>query len=342
MGIYVFLFLAIFAFCFLSRKHQFYALAPICVFLALFIGFRHGIGGDWKTYMAIYRFISSAQDIRFALLTDPAYGLLNYFIRGENGIYYINFICASILMWGVYRICKMQPHPIAGLLIFLSYTLLVVGMGYTRQSAAIGLLLVGFSYLVQRRVLLYITCVVGGAMFHLGAIVALPLFIFFVERSIWRKYIYLLVFTGIILVGFVGAKLSSKLSIYTSDMFHSSGGTLRHLMNSIPAVIFLFHQGYFKRKNPIFFPLIRVISLLSLGLLVASPLFSTLTDRIAQYFTVIQVLVYPVFVYKFKWKDRAIVLFFILLFYFVFLVYWFNNSYYATHFWIPYQNFLFL
>lgn len=344
MEVYISIFLIVFSFCFLRRKYQLWALFASCLFLWFFMGFRHEVGGDWLDYSLIHLAIYSSENIQAIFITDPAYGLLNYYFAGPDGIYYVNFVCAFFLAFGVYRICRQQPHPIASLLIFMCYTMFVTGMGYTRQSAGIGLSLIAFSFIVEKRFFWFFFFALLGITFHSSAVITLLFTVFFVDtKKILSKYLYIAIVLGLIFSGYLWQKISAKSAIYgVNSGFHSSGGTARHLMNAIPAVIFLWYQQYFKQKLPQFFTLLKVGSVFTLILFAISPAFSTLSDRIAQYLVFIQAMVYPAFIYKFRFQDRASVLMILITMYFIFLYYWFSNSFYAVNFWIPYKNFLLL
>ena len=45
--------------------------------------------------------------------------------------------------YGLFRICRQQPNPWLALVVATPFLIIVVGMGYTRQAAAMGFLMIG-------------------------------------------------------------------------------------------------------------------------------------------------------------------------------------------------------
>ena len=70
---------------------------------------------------------------------EPLYMLTNWFAsQVGQGIVLVNVICASIFSFGLVRYCRKQPFPWIGLLISFPVLIIMVSLGYTRQSAGIG------------------------------------------------------------------------------------------------------------------------------------------------------------------------------------------------------------
>ena len=125
----------------------------IIVYLVLFNGLRYQVGGDWFNYSGYFdNFLPymSLKDVIFH--DDPGYWLLAYFMyKLDLNMIGVDFIVAIIFFVGLYRLLKYQPFPVLGLAVAFPYLIVVVSMGYVRQAAAIGLIMLGISYLEKRK-----------------------------------------------------------------------------------------------------------------------------------------------------------------------------------------------
>src|SRR5690606_36337681 len=119
--------------------------AVTLLLLAVIIGFRHQVGGDWSAYASMFVSISYMDFASAFWRSDPGYALINWLVaQVGGGIHLVNFICALIFVWGLGTLCACQPQPWMALLVSIPYLVTVVAMGYTRHSVAIGLLMLAF------------------------------------------------------------------------------------------------------------------------------------------------------------------------------------------------------
>ena len=76
--------------------------------------------------------------------------LLNWFAgQNELGIWFVNTICGGIFSYGLIAFARSQPRPWLALAVAVPYLIIVVAMGYTRQAAAIGFVMLGLSALAK-------------------------------------------------------------------------------------------------------------------------------------------------------------------------------------------------
>jgi hypothetical protein len=263
------------------------------ILIALFIGLRHEVGGDWFNYIQLMDIIKvkSIYDVIFG--SDPFYGLLNWiFGYSEIGPYVINLICGFIFTYGLFVFCRSQPQPWLALAVSIPYLITVVAMGYTRQGVAIGVVLTGLVFLQNNKLLKFFICIFIAVAFHKSAIILLPLAIFS-----GKKHIYSII--GIILFGillfyiFVYEYLNSLFSGYITDQYESSGALVRILMNAFPALLFLVFRKRFKLSYNLesFWSWMSITALFLIIILFISPS-STAVDRIALYWIPLQLFVF--------------------------------------------------
>src|SRR5690242_21824298 len=122
------------------------ALQLFLLFLVLAIGFRE-TGGDREEYLAMFQRIEPLDFASAIRVTDPGYGLLNWLsARLGTGLYGVNVIGALIYVIGFYKFALRESRPILMLTTSISYLVIVVMMGYSRQGFAIGLVIWGLTY----------------------------------------------------------------------------------------------------------------------------------------------------------------------------------------------------
>ena len=73
------------------------------IFLSIFIGLRHQVGGDWSSYEVYFDLLSYKDlDEIFDVRHDMGYAGLNWFVSKIGyDIYLVNFICALIFSIGL-------------------------------------------------------------------------------------------------------------------------------------------------------------------------------------------------------------------------------------------------
>jgi hypothetical protein len=273
--------------------------------LILFVGLRYDVGGDWQNYVDIFNYSSRALG-RAIWEGDPAYQFLNWASRSIGAdVVLVNFVCAIVFVWGIARFSKNEPNPWLTFLVALPYLIIVVGMGYTRQGVAIGLLLAALASFAEGKLIRFLLIAVFAAMFHRTAIIVLPLVALAVVRhrtAIWGVLAGLV----IVLFDFLLSEYVSRFSAnYIENSMESQGTGIRVAMNVLPALIFLAFGARFSR-NEQERKLWRNYSLAALaavgGLVVLGS--STAVDRLALYLIPIQLVVLGRLPYVFPRNDR--------------------------------------
>ncbi|HEY6047443.1 MAG TPA: EpsG family protein, partial [Sphingomicrobium sp.] len=210
------------------------ALATICL-----IGLRYKVGGDWSSYQLIFlqtRFVSLTHAIG---MSDPAYGAINWLAYQVGGdIWLVDLVCGAIFGWGLYRFCNAQPSPWLAFAVAIPYLVIVVGMGYTRQSVALGILMAGLAKQVRgASTLNFALYTLGAALFHKTAIVMFPLVAIAGKGSKLVNISIALVTSLLLYVYFLNDAMDSLVHNYIDAEYQSQGALIRIVMNLIPAVL---------------------------------------------------------------------------------------------------------
>ncbi|PHJ13919.1 hypothetical protein IM41_03705 [Fervidobacterium sp. SC_NGM5_G05] len=319
----------------------------IFVFLLLFIGLRHEVGGDWDTYLWWYKDIA-VNGIDFSFnsiwLSDFGYNFINWFSSKLGfGIYGVNTFCGFIFLLGLFKFLEYLENDRSfylGLLISYPYLIMVVANGYTRQSVALGFILLSLVNLnnngkLWKSLLLQIFAM----FFHKTSVIGLFLFFFYIKKS---KYLLYLILLAISIFVSLLPLFSRLYTFYIENLMFSEGGILRGIMNLIPATIYIifykkFEEQHFEERYKdsklwlwisIFVFILSSISLLKF----------TFADRLALYFSIIQVVSFTRLEKLLREIEFKGLLFIILIFvYLLSLIIWLMFAVHAKE-WIPYKN----
>lgn len=316
----------------------------VAIFTIVLIGFRYEVGGDWINYLRIFRNLRYADLWESARFADPAYAMLNRLshMLGAD-IWFVNLICAGVFTWGLVKFCAQQPNPWLGMVVAIPYLVIVVGMGYTRQAAAIGLVLVGLSHMENKSIVRFAVYAIVAAAFHKSAITVLPLVALGSARGRLAHGALLGLLGLMIFYVFVERGMAGITNSYLNQQYDAQGAAVRVLMNVIPATIFLCFSKRFD-ITPGQRILWRNFSIgafatLAMLYLIAS---STIADRLALYLIPLQIFVFSRLPYAFprNGKPEPLLVMAIVGYSAIVQFVWLTRARHAES-WLPYQFFPF-
>lgn len=268
-------------------------LALAAIVAVVLIGLRYRVGADWEPYRIMFLSIGY-RDLFSALeLTDPGYAFVNWLAHQVGaGIWGVNLACAALTLWALLRFARRLPNPWLTLVVAVPYFLIVVGMGYTRQSVAVAFSMAALAALFETSVLRFLLWMVLASTFHVTAFVLVPLVGLSYARGRIQSALLVLATTAIAYFTVLSPTVDQYLENYARDDLQSQGTAIRVAMNLLPAVLFLLSSRRFP-VDPIERKVWRTVSLLSLGLVPAFFAFpsSTAVDRMALYLIPVQLFV---------------------------------------------------
>lgn len=258
------------------------------------VGLRYRVGGDWFTYEDMYSDIALQPLTEALRYTEPAYAFLNWVSAKVDGeIYVANLACAIVFLLGLSSLARKQLNPWLAMMVSIPYLVIVVGMGYTRQAAAIGAICWAISTARHDRIWKIVAKVAFGALFHKTAILFLPVLVApAAKRNLLIGIIGAIVFSVLAIIA-LGSSSDRLVASYVNSNYQSSGATIRIAMNVLAAAIFLNYRKYFnisvsERMIWTITALLSVISIL--GLVFSSS--SVGVDRLSLFLIPLQVFVY--------------------------------------------------
>ncbi len=311
------------------------------VIYSLLIGYRHEVGGDWYNYI---RILNRANVLTFNEVLshgDPGYYLLNMLLGSwDFHIYAVNLVCGAIFMMGLITFARRQPNPWLAIAVAVPYIIVVMAMGYTRQAVALGFVFLGLVSLEKSEFKKFIIMIALAVTFHKSAVLLIGLGMFLQGNG---KFIR---FFAVVIVGFAAwsafvADYQQQLwNVYVTEQMQSQGAVIRVTMNFLPSLLFFVLRKQWKKefKDYSFWAMLALGSIISFFFVNFA---STAVDRIALYFTPIQVIVYARLPYMLRTKySEKVTTSAILVVYLMVLYVWLN---YAVHsrFWVPYNNLIF-
>lgn len=273
----------------------------IGIALALFIGLRHEVGGDWFTYVDYHKYVNREEGFRIdeiAILGDPGYNIINMLFSSDSwGIYAVNLLGGAIFSAGLVMFCREQTRQWLAICVAIPYLVIVVAMGYTRQGLAIGLMMPGLLALERGRLGPFLALVAAAATFHSTALIQLLFVLPAVPgRSIGGRIIrlLLLVIVGAVLVQtFLVARVEQMIHGYVDAEYQSEGAAIRVMMNMVPGVLLLLLPKRFN-LSPQQLGLWRSMAITAIGCAIAllvMPYNSTAIDRVSLYVIPLQIVV---------------------------------------------------
>ena len=313
----------------------------VVIVFSVLIGFRYQVGGDWYNY---FRYIWQATALNYSDLLsvqDPGFMAINIFsVSNGWGVTGVNFFGGIIFSLGLVIFCRSLPRPWLGLAIAVPYLIIVVGMGYSRQAIALGLVMIGLVALRRRKLVQFAIWVALGALFHKSAVLMIAIAVL---ASPGAR------FQSIGLVGVIGffaydaflADYSEQLvDVYINrQLTESQGAFIRLFMNAVPALLYLIYRKRFdfSEAERRLWAVLSVIAVLMLVALLGTG-YSTALDRIGLYFIPLQLVVFsalPDVFGRAGGKNTAVVMG-IIFYYAAVLFVWLNFAGNAAA-WVPYR-----
>lgn len=313
--------------------------------LTIIIGLRYEVGGDWINYALFFDFLQNKPLDEFFESTrdDPLYNLINLISSSFSwGVYGVNFICAAVFSYGLGVLCKKLPRPWLGFTIAVPYLVIVVAMGYTRQSLALGFVMLGLAALTDQKIRKFVIYIIFAALAHKTAILMLPIAGLAANKNrlsilLWM---FFLAFVGYFI--FLADAMEFLIYGYIELNYQSDGALIRILMNAVPAFFLLlfFNRFKFRSEEKRIWAWLGIISIGIFCIYFIFPSSSAL-DRAALYLLPIQIVVFSYLPNIFTKNNSVSVLFVcIIIFYSGMVQYVWLNYAVNSWAWLPYQTIL--
>lgn len=315
----------------------------IFICLALLIGFRFQVGGDWGNYLRRFNDNLGLSFFEVMQLGDPFYHLFNWISQiFDWGMIGTNVLCGVIFSFCLVKFCFAMPRPWLALLVSIPNIVIVMGMGYTRQGVALSLVMLALLSLTKGNVLKFLFWTLIAAAFHKSAVLMMPLAGFINTRYRLVALISAVVMAYLSYSVFLDKSVDDLVKNYIDAEYESQGAFVRLLMNVLPAVIFIvWRKRFMMNKSTLsLWSFMALMSILLMAILFVSPS-STAVDRVALFMLPLQVAVFSYLPDIFGPRKRKILTAATVFYYFIVLFVWLNFANFSIY-WLPYQFYPFL
>ena len=314
----------------------------VAILLILMIGLRYRVGGDWFAYLMNLDAVRG-RSLSWAFANSPdevGYTFITWLVGRIGGeIWLVNLICAVPFVIGLMAIARRQPNPYLALTIACPLIIIVVGMGYTRQAAALGFLLIGITALTKGASFWsFLIWTFVGSLFHLSVLFFIPVTAALLFQGRLRSLVLLLLcaLAGYFVI--LPHAVERYSAGYIRTVYEAQGAIFRIALSALAGIVILvFGRRFF--YNPMEARIWRgwgflsVISLIMLFIVRST----VIIDRLSVYLLPIQIYTFSRVPLAFGghqsqriWSLLMVFAYAIVLFLWLILA---NNA----EFWLPYR-----
>ena len=225
-----------------------------CFALFFVLGFRDcmTVGNDSSTsYLHAFQRMETTEwselPFLFAWGRNAGFHRLMKLVSDLTGGEYQVFVVLCALTYMVpftYLIYKYSVNPLQSILMFLGLMIYPLHFNTLKQSMAMGILLLAFDAVMERKPIRFVLLVLAAALFHFPAIVFLPAYLF-ARMRLGRRYLVML---GVLLVGvylFRDQLLELMLSTYDTTIYETD---MRFLANKVLIMLAITVMGVILRE----------------------------------------------------------------------------------------------
>ena len=267
-----------------------------------------GIGADYDNYKLYFQYF--AERAWFAVETiERGYVWLNKLVALSTDEYqWLLAACGFLSMIGViYFIKRYSIYPILSIWLYISLGSYQSTFTRLRQAIAISIILIGYRYIIEKKIWKYILCVICAFLFHYSAICTILLYPFYSLISRY-KGINLAFTICVCLCGLYLVNLIKPLLIYTGYFYYadadSGEGVGLLLIYSIIYLYILLTSNYKSNKN-IYMDILLCFSSFAVIFQSFAPSINIL-NRASEYFSIPMFLLLPNTLGLIKNKTMAI------------------------------------
>lgn len=261
--------------------------------LTIFIGLRYEVGGDWYNYLGYFYRIQGLSFLQIFAFKAPGYQVVNWVsYQVGTGLWGVNLLMAAMFSWGLIRFVRRLPDPRVALVAAIPYMVIVVAMGYTRQAAALGLIMAGITYLLDHRLVIFVLILSVAATLHQSAVIMVPFAILANSRNRVLSGLSIIFASVLLYFLLLQDNVDSLWGTYVDSSYsqESSGGPIRVIMNVLPACLFLFYRERFEMsaEERRLWVWVSIAAVACLPVVFIAP---TAVDRVALYLIPVQLVV---------------------------------------------------
>ena len=311
----------------------------IAIVLIVIAGFRYYVGVDYEAYREMYL---GTDDTGYLRIIEPGWRFLYDLLHSIGGTYNLWFIVISSLtiIPIAYGIKQMSPCVVLSWMFFIGSFLYTESFNACRQYVAMAFLFAGTPFLLAKQFVKFLMVICVAMLFHNSAIIGVAFL--FLLRPYSTKFRLIVLISTLFLgeyilrtfvMGWLSSFMSSFISVldlqrsYSYDLYsHSDNlintGVLKYVYNVLAIIVCMLSKRLDTRYTFFINAFVMAICWYNLFYIFQEYL------RMHQYFLMYGMVLYPAFVYSFKYMVRPILALSILA---VFLVFTTKSSWDETY-----------
>jgi len=293
--------------------------------LTLVAGLRNNIG-DTFFYMHSYQ-IETFTWATIDYSKDFGFNILQLLLKQISGdpqllVFATALFTSGTIAWVLYRYSRMYE---LSLYLYITTGAFTTSMNGIRQFLAAAIIFAGTKYLLNGDWKRFCLLVLFASTIHRSALILLPIY-FMVRRPAWTRQSFLLIGAAVLIVLGFNQFMGTLFTVigdtpYGHYSTFSEGGAnaMRVLVAAAPLAIAFYGRERLKSLAPELDPIINMALINALFMLIATQ--NWIFARFSIYFGLYQLLLIPWTVKLFREKDRKLVYYLILIFYFLYFMY---------------------
>ncbi len=306
-------------------------------FLIVLAGFRYETGGDWQSYTEVYDiiepinevikgngsvFINHQIEFGFRLLVS----ITKFFSSNVQLLFFIvSFFCITFLFK---NLSEYAVYPQTSILIYYSVLYFFLDFVTIRQAISVMIFFFSIRYIQNRKIFKYFALIITASLFHLTALLLLPLYwvinkeyskIKVIAFFIAINFVFLLNIRWLeatlnLVLPFFFGPVASKITTYTAESaLVGRGISIGFIINIIIFVLLMIARDKTKeiKYYNIFFNLFLLYAF------VYSVFFEIvdISNRFRLYFALSELILLPTLLTSFElYKNKILIFIFIVLF----------------------------
>lgn len=323
-------------------------LALCCVELIFLAGLRgYTVGADTATYLKAFnhfRGVPFWKIITEKYMSPRAFEWGYFYFTemcramGMNETVYLCVIACLIYIPVFHAVSKYSDMPYLSLLCYFAFGLFSYSLGIFRQMIAISILLCGWKFVEERKLIQFLCLVALAMSFHTTALVALMLYILYGIK--WKRIIWMLpgMEVGLLVFGrkiiLLATKILPQYVEYLGGQYDVSGGSYKMLLllNAILIASIMFRNRENTRDDMVICALVLAICVQAVGYSMG------IFGRMVPYFSVYLLFAIPNAIHRVKkeFKPWCVLAAAVCLFVLVFME--FNGNDYVTPYYTIFDN----
>lgn len=298
---------------------------PIAILLILFSGLRYNVGVDYHSYLSMFERIlywnSKKEDLGLVVICEIA-----KFLGGTPQMVFLFLSSITITLFFLF-IKKNSLNRDVSWIIFISFGTFFLGsLNLVSQYVAIAIFAYSINFIKEKKVVFYIIGITIASLFHLSAVVLLPMY--FLRLKLKIKHYLGLIAIFVFLLNSIEYLISfTKYAIYLDPRWAKTMNNDRSFILTAIFILLSLLVVLSRRKienikdNHIFVNMAFVSLILILGSLIAPYIPNMFFYRINNYFMIGYLIVIPMYIRVGGVLDK---LFFFLIILFMYSYYMFT------------------